>query len=209
MVKITHPSMRRGRDTSMQNSPQTYIVEDETGDTNQELEQDYSYDEELPVEPNLDDIDARLKQFEAGNSPAPTAVSASAPSKSSVPKKTLESLLFAGRIERDFEIAGNTYSLTTLTNKEHTSVVKELYNFGEAADLLVIKSLTLALSLKRINNIDLGDVEVDGVFDSEMYRRKEIIDSLQQAVVEKLYSNYSAMVEESEKLVSGEELKKS
>jgi hypothetical protein len=153
-----------------------------------------------------DEIEQRLRQFETRS--APKVEEQNKPTNS-LSQKTLEDLLFAGKIEKEFNIAGNKYHLSTLTSKEHNSVVRELYNFGDAADLFIIKSLTLAVALKSINGVKLENITVDGEFDSELYRRKEIIESLQMTVVEQLYTNYSTMTEASTKLVQGEELKNS
>lgn len=210
MVKITHPSMRKGRDTSVQNSPETFVVEDASGDTEYsqaelEVSQDYQHTND-----EVDDIEERLKQFEK-STPKHTKQDLHSEIKEvkKAPKQKLESLLFAGRIEQDFELAGTKYTISTLTNKEHNSVIRELYSFGDAADLFVIKSLTLALALKSINGIDLDDIEIDGDFENDLYRRKEIVDNLQMTVVEKLYENYSTMRQASTKMVQGEDLKNS
>lgn len=203
MAKITHPSMRqRGRDSSAQNSvPPTknYIVEDETSpSSNEETE-----------------IDEHLRQFEAPSQP-PRQDSASnaLPDKTAIPvpvdpKKTLESLIFTGRMEKDVEIFDNTYRVTTLSHKEHNYIVKALYNFGDTSDLFTIRVLTLASALKSINDVLLDDIEVPGDFESVFDRKKEIIDNLQLSVVEKLYDEYSGLIEEGDKLISEKEIKKS
>lgn len=203
MVKITHPSMRRVADTSAQKSPQTFIVEDESDNTtNHSVDaSSFEYNSEDEGNTEEDDLDEKLRQFEY-----------SAKKEDPKPKgrnKTLESILFAGKVEKDFVVAGNTYSLRTLTNKEYSSIVKTLYNFGDSADLLMIKTHSLAIALRKINGIELSDIEIEGHYNDEAEKRREIIDNLQQSIVEKLYSFYTEMVEESDKLVSGEELKKS
>lgn len=209
MTKITHPSMRRVRDSSVQNSPQTFVVEDSSENYN--VPEPNTQPQEYKENVEVDDIDEKLKQFETSSKThAETSNQTQHSSQTKAPaKKTLESLLFAGKVEREFEFANNKYKMSTLTNKEYNLVIKELYHFGDAAELFVIKTLTLALALKSINGTSLDDIEIDGTFDSDLYRRKEIIDNLQTSVVEKLYELYSGMVEESDKLVSGEELKKS
>lgn len=213
MVKITHPSMRRGRDTSVQNPPETFVVEDVSGDPEMEESQVVEHVVEADEE-EVDELEERLRQFETGSRKSygdetTAAPYSNAPIKSKMSKKTLEDLLFAGRVNKEFTIASNKYALSTLTNKEHNMVVKELYNLGDSTDVLIIKTLTLALALKSINNVSLDDIEVDGTFDSDLYRRKEIVDNLQLTVVERIYELYSGMVEESQKLVQGEDLKNS
>jgi len=211
MVKITHPSMRKGRDTSVQNPPETFVVEDVSGDPEMEESQVFQQED---VDEEVDPLEERLRQFETGaqksySQPSTPAPYSNTTVKSKMSKKTLEDLLFAGRVQKEFVLAGNKYELSTLTNKEHNMVVKELYGLGDSTDVLIIKTLTMALALKSINGVSLNEIEVDGTFDSDLYRRKEIVDNLQLTVVEKMYELYSDMVEESQKLVQGEDLKNS
>lgn len=216
MTKVTHPSLRRGKGTTAQTvQPRSFVVSDETESNGQHTRPPQARE----IAPGgFDDLDDRLKQFEAGPSDYSIkpdivdqpieAVEKSPAVSNKLPQKTLEELLFAGRVKTEFSIAGNKYVIATLTNKEQNYVITEMYGFGDAADLFVIKSLTLAMALKSINGVDIGDILMDGEFKSDVYQRKEVIDNLQVSIVEKLYDNYSKMISEGNRLVLGEDLKK-
>jgi len=183
MAKMTHPSMRRAGEKSVQTkAPKAYVVEDASSDKLDEQLKDF----EQPKE---------VQQFE-----------------SSVPperKKKLESLVFLGKLSKDVKIMDHTFTLQTLTNKENNDIMKALYVFGDGADLFTIRVLTLANALKAVNGEPLGAIEIDGEFESDFHKRIAIIDDMQLLVIEKLYDAYNELLEECDKLVGGgEEIKK-
>lgn len=202
-MSLTHPSIRK--DGNAKAMPvKNYVVEDATQ--------------------TVQDLDANLQQFEA---PAerplmpPAQVFEKAKEVAQKPKSTvsdetrkkLEGIVFLGRLTKTVEIAGQKFEISTLTNRENNEMMKELYNFGDGADLFAIRVLSLANALKSINGVKLDDLDAFSADDDENFispykRRQEIIDNLQLALVEKLYEEYNKLVQENEALVNGTEIKK-
>lgn len=191
MVKITHPTMGRGAGPNVSSSPsQNFVVEDATN---------------MPKDART--IDEHIKRFEAQpEAPAPVVVEAPQPVNPN--KARLESLLFIGRLTTELDLYGHRFEISSLTNKEHNQMVKELYKFGDGADLFTIRVLTLAHALRSIDGVPLDDVAVEGEFANPYYRRMAILDNMQLALVEKLYEEYSKLIAEVEEVSQGEEIKK-
>lgn len=195
MPKITHPSLgRAGAKSAQQTGPQSYVVDDATS----------------KIDPST--IEEQIKRFEGASEhagpPMGPPVQIDAPKPPNPNKAKLESILFIGRLTRDVDIDGHKFVLSTLTNKEHNMMVKELYKFGDGADLFTIRVLTLANALKSIDDVSLNDIDVDGEFENDFYRRMAILDNMQLAIIEKLYDEYSELVGEEENLSESEEVKK-
>jgi hypothetical protein len=127
--------------------------------------------------------------------------------------KKLESILFLGRLTKLVEIAGAKFEISTLANKEQNDIVRELMNFGESADLFLVRTITLAHALKTVDGIKLDDMDVfseeeEGQFTSKYKRRQLIVDNLQLFVVEKLFDEYNNLLKENESLVAKDTIKK-
>jgi len=128
-------------------------------------------------------------------------------------RKKLESIIFLGRLSKTIDVAGHKFEISTLTNKEQNDIVRELYSFNEGADLFVIRTLTLANSLKSVDSMKLDDMDVfseeeELTFKTKFHRRMAIIDNMQLSVVEKLYNEYNELLKENEVVTAGDEIKK-
>ena len=166
--------------------PQTYVVDDATDENN---------------------IDAELAQFSAPsiintiNIPKPPSEKIS---------KALEDLIFIGRLTEEIEIDEAKFEISTMTNKEHNQVIKQMYKFSEASDLFTMRSLTLANALRKINSVALEDIDIGKEFETAYLKRLAIVEHLQLSVVEKLYEAYEKLVGvEDETNKETEELKNS
>jgi hypothetical protein len=181
MTKITHEDMGSSKETPGGNRTQTYVVDDATSG------------------PPASQLDERMAQFEApAQQPAQSAgVEFPLPPKKPI-SKTLEKLIFIGRLTEEVEIGGATFEISTLTNKENNQIIKMMYNFSDAADLFTLRILTLANAVKRINGIELDDIDIEGEYESDFHKRMSIIDNLQISVVSELYSAYEKLTGEGE-----------
>jgi len=179
MSKLTHESMRPAKEDKKPagQGPQTYVVDDAT--TAPAPEQN---------------IDNRLAEFDAPE-PEKTGAEFDLPPRKPI-SKTLEKLIFVGRISTEVEIDGAVFELSTLTNKEHGEIVRRMYRFAEAADLFIVRVLTLANAIKKIDGISLDDIDLDGSFEDDFHKRISIIDQLQLSVVEQLFEEYEKLVED-------------
>lgn len=203
MSKITHSTMMRGRDIPASNEDsEMYIIDDMSNATEAMIE---------------DDLDKRLSAFEASSDAPPTIntplvdipVAFNIPKRPNVAeqKKALESLIFMGRHSKEIEIANHKFEISTLSHKEHNSIVRELMKFGEAADLFTIRILTLAYAIKSIDGIPIDDIDIGEEFESNYEKRTTIIDNLQLALVERLNNAYEKMVDEAESVIYHEAIK--
>jgi len=171
--------------------PQSYVVEDATSIPN-----------DMPT------IEEHLKKFEAKPEQQEKAVVVEAPKPPNPNKAKLESLLFIGRLTKEVDLYDHTFEISSLTNREHNQMIKELYKFGDGADLFTIRVLTLAHALKSIDGVSLDDVDVEGEFADDYHRKMAILDNMQLSIVETLYEKYSELISEVEKISEGEEIKK-
>lgn len=120
----------------------------------------------------------------------------------------LKDLIFFGRIKEKIEFGNFTFELTTLTNKQHKSLVSRLVGLKNNDEkLLNIKSYTLAESITSVNGIPLEKfAESEGVGD--VFEKKvELINSFQSTLVEALFAKYEEITTTSNKLMSQDEVK--
>jgi hypothetical protein len=202
MNKITHPDMSRGKTIPTQNQPerQNFVVEDMSSG----------------VPEASTDIDQKLSEFETPAEPEQEAkqtivtspIPFTFPDKSEDElKKSLEKLIFMGRHNKELEIVGHKFEISTLTHKENNEIVKFLMRLGEAADLFTIRVLTLAYCLRSIDGMSLDDIDVSGQFESNFQKRMTIIDNMQLGMVERLYAAYEVLVKEADEIVYQEKIK--
>ncbi len=175
--------MRRARDIPVSNAP-SYVVEDETSN-------EKNITEEMPIEPVHSKVVDPIRAPEVAN------------------KDMLESLIFLGSSSKDVEIGGHKFKISTLTHREHNHLMKELYKFGEGADLFTLRTLTLAFALKTVNNTPLENITLP---DEEQYltsfaKKLAIIDSMQMNVIAKLYNEYNDLLKDIDDKVNGQEIK--
>ena len=184
MAKITHPDMRRGQETPIRPSPprENYVVENAAE----------------PQEP----LDQRLAAFEE----RPAAVEVPTAAQAETNKK-LEHIIFMGRHVKTIDLAEHKFELGTLTHKENNEIMSKLMKIGEAVDLFTIRTLTLAHALKSIDGVKLVDMDIDGEYPDLLTMRSAIVDNMQLALVEKLYTAYEALVKEADSVVYGEAIK--
>ena len=190
MPKVTHPSMRRARDSSVQRpAPQSYVVEDETGAHSE----------------SYANSDAKVQEAPAFVPPVPEEI------KREPMLVDSPDLIFLGRASQDVEIGGHKFVITTLTHREHNDLMKQLYKFGDGADLFTLRTLTLAFALKSVNGTPLEEMhmplEEEEKFSTDFDKKLSIIDTMQMNVVTKLYDAYNELADSVDKNLQGEEVK--
>jgi len=124
-------------------------------------------------------------------------------------KSRLNNLLFLGKLNTNVEINGMNIEVSTLNNKEHNSLIKKLYAIGTDVDLITIRAITLAFALRTIDGVKFDDIDVEQEFESDYDKKIFVLDNMQLSVVEKLYSEYIKLVDESKKITSSGDIKKS
>jgi len=188
MTKITHSDMRRGQEASA--SPAT------TANTE---EQNFIIDD-------LSDVDQRLAAFEGARQTQPQPVVK--PKADAESQKKLENLIFMGKYSKEVEVAGHKFEFCTLTHRENNEIVVKLMSVGEAADIFIVRALTLAHTIKKIDGVSLDTFDIEGEFENALARRTAIIDQMQLSLVERLYATYEELVKESSEVVYGDKIKK-
>lgn len=122
-------------------------------------------------------------------------------------RQIIEDLLFVGKTSKTVEIAGHKFELSTLTHREHNLLMKELAKINETADIFNIRIYTLSSAIRSIDGVKFDEVidSTSGIFEGKL----NFLDNLQLKVIEQLFMEYSKLVEETDKIVTGESIKKS
>lgn len=187
-MTVKHASMR-GPSSSVQNPVQNnhYVVEDVDPATYQQ-EQAFS-NQVIPNEILNRPVQSQAQPQVKRNS-------------------VLEKLIFLGRNEKEVNIEGIVFKIATLNNRESTDIIKEIYSVGDASDIYLIRTLTLAQAIKSIDDIPMELIQVDGVFDNEIQKRRMIVESMQTSIINKLMTEYDNLGKEVEDNTKSEEIKK-
>ena len=128
----------------------------------------------------------------------------------SIPNRVmLEDLLFLGQASKEVEISNIKFKITTLTNEENNKLMKDLYAFGDGADLFLIRTLTLAHSIKEVNGRSMESIDIDEEFVRPYDKKMAILNKMQKSVIEKLHDEYAKLSEDVDKAILGEDLKNS
>jgi hypothetical protein len=191
-MTVAHPSMRRAKVEPKKNKmpePEVYVVENET---------------EQPHE-NVD-ILAANEQAIIHKSELPTPT----PSPRKNETSLLEDLLFLGCAKKEIEIGKIKFEISTLTQKENSELVKELYKASDGADLFIIRAITLAYAIKHINGVPFDEVplasmEEEAQFETVLSKKLYILEKMQKNIIEKLHDEYVGLVENSDKALGGDE----
>ena len=182
-MKITHPSMKN--ETKNENigaEQQVFVVDDPT----------------LPV-----------VEQSPGPVSAPVVFETSMPPIKKELKGNLENLIFLGKVEKEIELAGVKFEISTLTHAEHNLLMKQIYTFGSEADMIIVRTLTLAQALRKIDGVPVESIDIDQEFDSVYKKKIFIVERMQMSLVDKLYDVYNTLVSDSDDLLEGKEIKNS
>lgn len=160
------------------------------------------------VDPNLQQMANNQTQYHSDvvtyETPAPqTTPTIIAPER----KSLIEKLLFLGRGEKEIDVFGMKFVLITLTNKESSEIMREVYKLTNANDISIIRTLTLAQAIKSIDGILIDDIELGQKFESPLEKRKAIVETMQLSVINKIMDEYDALQNEVS-TVNDEEIKK-
>lgn len=108
-------------------------------------------------------------------------------------RRRIEMLVGMSRTTRDFEIDGNKYSLQTLSSKEMRTAILEASAFdGSVQSPFEVRRQFLAYSLTQVAGLDI----VQFVGTNDMAAKLELIDSLDEALLNRIYDEYLTMVNE-------------
>lgn len=193
-MTVSHPSMRRAKMEQRQSTtqkPEVYVV-DNADSVSQSANEDI-----LSVNERASEEKAKIVKVETET------------------RNLLEALLFAGRATRKVEISGLKFEISTLTQKENSDLVKELYKASDGADLFIIRAITMAYAIKSVNGVPfdevpLGSIQEEAQFETALDKKLYLLEKMQKNVVEKLHDEYIDLVDKSEVILekdSGQALK--
>lgn len=194
---VSHPSMKSNVTTDKQ-KPQknVYVVGDANSDQQEQVMHEVpSSDAEMHEVPKEDVVPVDPIQ---------------PPVRENTAKKLFEDLVFTGMVSDTIEIKSHKFVISTLTHREHNDLMRDVYSFGDQSDLFTVRTLTLAHALRSVDGVPLENFDVGKEYDSVYLKKLAILDSMQRAVIEKLYDFYSKLDKESEESVAGvdKEIKK-
>lgn len=120
----------------------------------------------------------------------------------------LKSLIYLGRLTKKVKISGFSFEISTLTTSQQRDIMVDIMSDGDAAQrMLDVKPLTMSYAVTSINGVPLEELCDKKEAKTLQAKREHVIYSLQSTLLEKLYSEYEALVERSAKEVSAEDLK--
>ena len=109
-------------------------------------------------------------------------------------KRRVEMLVGMSRTIREAEIGGNQYALQTLRSQEMRQAIMAAAEFdGTVQSPFEIRRQLLARSLTHVAGLDIAQF----VGTTELEARLALIDELDEALLNRLYDEYLAMVKES------------
>lgn len=108
-------------------------------------------------------------------------------------RRRIEMLVGMSRTTREFEIDGHKYALQTLSSKEMRTAIMEAAAFdGTVQSPFEIRRQLLAYSLTLVAGLAASQF----VGSEDMFAKLELIDSLDEALLNRLYDEYLMMVAE-------------
>lgn len=108
-------------------------------------------------------------------------------------RRRIEMLVGMSRTTRDCDIGGHKYSLQTLSSKEMRAAIMSAAAFGGSVqEPFEIRRQLLAHSLTFVAGLDI----VQFVGSNDFEAKLELIDSLDEALLNRLYDEYLTMVKE-------------
>jgi hypothetical protein len=152
-----------------------------------------------------------LSAFEGGPEPElPVKAVEIKPELSEEARKKIEDLIFLGRTIKTIEIAGHKFELSTLSHKEHNALAKELAKLGnESSDVWRIRVYTLSFAIRSVDGVAFDALDLGQEFATLLEKKLYVLDNMQLRVIEQLFVEFGQMLDDSEKVVTGDAIKKS
>lgn len=142
----------------------------------------------IPVGPSFEELERQVAETKkaqyAGNQRLNDAA-----------RKRIDMLCGASRGTCDVDIDGNKYTLRTLKSKEHRAAIVAAAAWdGSAHAAFEIRKQLLARAIIQVTGYDLGLF----IGDNSIEARLEFVDELEEPMLNKLYSEYLNMVQETQ-----------
>lgn len=113
-------------------------------------------------------------------------------------RKSLEELIFLGRLTREVIIFGKKWVLSTLEASEQKDATSATSGLEPVVRVLALKMEILARSLTKIDDMELNSLS----------EKLDFIKKLQMPLIDKLFSEYEKLLKEQEEIIGNpDELK--
>jgi len=111
---------------------------------------------------------------------------------------------FAKRKNVDFEKEGLHFEIAPLSSKEEVIILESCKEVDETEYIEALKRLTLACSIKKLNDLDIDKDEIeyeDGKFKSKFLFMKDYLSQWPSSIIDVLFEAFTHMAKESENKV--------
>jgi len=117
----------------------------------------------------------------------------------------LKDLVLFGKVEEEVSVGGFTFKMSTLTNREQQTLVKELVKLEDEERLMNVKMFTLAMSITSVNGSPISHF-VSSDSESEFMLAVSLLNEMQSNLVNHLYDQYELIVQKSNSFFKDGEL---
>lgn len=109
----------------------------------------------------------------------------------SAAQSLLDKLIFAGKNEKEIDVGGVSFTLTSLSEHQNKVMVSYLFSLEETERISLTKSVAVASSLSKVDGIDIDVIsEQYGEGDDYLQKRISLISKMQSSVVNTLFENF-------------------
>ena len=120
----------------------------------------------------------------------------------------LREVMLLGRLTEVVKVSGFSFELCTLSTREQKEIINKIMSMQTDNKMLDIRPVTLAFSLKSINGVSLENLSENLELSDPVEKRIDVILNMQTNLVDKLFKTYEKLLEESNRQIGLEEIKK-
>lgn len=155
----------------------------------------------MPQNDRLNKAQSIANGDDLGYQPYTEPFTPEAPTDNAFAPGDLRKLIFLGRIEQTYVIAGYSFTIKTLTNQEQDDVWFSLSFVDGGNKILVIKRPILSRAIVSVNGRSLDTLYEGADYKdlTEQQRTSKVVASWQDALIDKIYEHYSDLVQRSKK----------
>lgn len=120
----------------------------------------------------------------------------------------LREVMLLGRLTEVVKVSGFSFELCTLSTREQKEIINKIMSMQTDNKMLDIRPVTLAFSLKSINGVSLENLSENLELSDPVEKKIDVILNMQTNLVDKLFKTYEKLLEESNRQIGLEEIKK-
>ena len=120
----------------------------------------------------------------------------------------LKDVLLLGKLTEKVQIGGFIFEISTISTKEQKEIINKVMSMQVENKMFDIRPATLSYALKTINGVNIEALCNDDKILDPSDRRLDVIQNLQTNLVERLFKTYEKLLEESNRQIGLEDIKK-